>query len=180
MTWTYGQNRFSNEPSKIFVHKILTPKSVILMGHFLLNLTCVWPESAILPYFTDPRWSELIKRSLSYFSDFNLPWVNNESIPINLVGSHFSILVLSDTVNGHLRVFNWFALFWCIWIQKRNGLFSTLWSKKSQINAPLTMSGARNPASTAINPLPEGLPFYYHSVPGYTQKDSVEGFEPWE
>ena len=40
------------------------------------------------------------------------------------------------------------------------------------------MSGARNPASTAINPLPEGLPFYYHSVPGYIQKDSVEGFEP--
>ena len=63
--------------------------------------------------------------------------------------------------------------------KKRNGLFSTLWRKKSQINAPLTMSGARNPVSTAINPLPEGLPFYYNSM-GYIQRDSVEGFEPWE
>ena len=41
------------------------------------------------------------------------------------------------------------------------------------------MSGARNPVSTAINPLPEGLPFYYNSM-GYIQRDSVEGFEPWE
>ena len=43
--------------------------------------------------------------------------------------------------------------------KKRNGLFSTLWRKKSQINAPLTMSGARNPVSTAINPYPRGCLF---------------------
>ena len=107
-----------------------------ITGFFVWNsdselcATCVWPEFVIVPYFADLRWSELIKRSLSYFGDFNLPWVNNESIPINLVGPHFSILVLSDTVNGHLRVFNWFALFWCIWIQKKKRtIFDTLKKK---------------------------------------------------
>ena len=123
----------------------------------------------------DQWWSELIKRSLSYFSDFNLPWVNNEFI-MNLIFGWSSlygkigtgqIKFLSFSIERYrkwfLRVYNWFGPFWCIWIQKRNGLFSTLWSKKSQINAPLTMSWARNLANTVKTPInppqAEGLPF---------------------